>query len=109
MVNQFFEDPILNSPYDYPSRHWELEDGQPTHRIIENRRGADFFTPIPQPRRRGRGTGRQSRLEIDEGHGLSTEDQEYDLTAYVGEIRRRVDAWRTVPNPSDWGVTQETA
>ena len=109
MVNQFFDDPILNSPYDYPSRHWELEGGQPTQRIIENRRGADFFTPIPQPRRRGRGPSRQARLEIDEGHGLSTEDQEYDLTAYVGEIRRRVDAWRTLPNPSDWGVTPETA
>lgn len=28
MDNRFFEKPILNSPYDYPSRHWELEDGQ---------------------------------------------------------------------------------
>jgi len=31
----FFERPILNSPYKYPSRHWELDnDGQPTGRII---------------------------------------------------------------------------
>ena len=29
-----FTQPILNSPYEYPSRHWELDDtGQPTQRI----------------------------------------------------------------------------
>ncbi len=25
MENFFFEKPILNSPYEYPSRHWELD------------------------------------------------------------------------------------
>ena len=34
MSQEFFERPILNSPYDYPSRHWKLEtDGQPTNQI----------------------------------------------------------------------------
>jgi hypothetical protein len=23
--NHFFEHPILNSPYEYPARHWELD------------------------------------------------------------------------------------
>jgi hypothetical protein len=32
--NPFFERPILNSPYDYPRKHWELDDsGQPTQRV----------------------------------------------------------------------------
>jgi len=26
MDNQFFERPILNSPYDYPARYWELDE-----------------------------------------------------------------------------------
>ena len=26
MSNPFFEKPILNSPYEYPSRHWELDE-----------------------------------------------------------------------------------
>jgi len=35
----FFERPILNSPYEYPGRHWELDaEGQPTGQIIEERR-----------------------------------------------------------------------
>lgn len=41
MPNPFFEHPILNSPYGYPSHHWELDDqGQPTHHIITSRRKA---------------------------------------------------------------------
>ena len=32
MTEQFFEEPILYSPYLYPSRHWELDpDGQLTN------------------------------------------------------------------------------
>ncbi|MCY4425887.1 MAG: hypothetical protein OXC05_02495 [Halieaceae bacterium] len=60
----FFERPILNSPYDYPSRHWELdESGQPTREIIESRHGAEFITPIPKPRRR-RGAAQQTSLVL---------------------------------------------
>jgi len=47
MDNLFFERPILNSPYKYPARYWELDEhGQPTQRIIESRRRAEFITPI---------------------------------------------------------------
>src|SRR5208283_4766372 len=51
--NPFFDHPILNSPYSYPERHWELDDqGQPTQKIIQNRRPAEFITPIPKPKKR---------------------------------------------------------
>lgn len=110
MENPFFDHPILNSPYEYPSRHWELDaDGQPTQKIIESRRGAEFITPIPKPRQRGRSRSAQASMVFDEGKGLSTEEQQYDVTAAVNEIRRHVDAWRQLPNPSSWGVTPETA
>ena len=43
MDNRFFEQPVINSPYEYPSQHWELDEhGQPTQKIIENRRRAEF-------------------------------------------------------------------
>ena len=62
MQNPFFEKPILNSPYAYPQRHWELdEQGQPTQRIIDNRRKAEFISPIPRPRKQKRGAGRQAK------------------------------------------------
>ena len=35
MDNPYFSHRILNSPYHYPARHWELgKDGQPTQEII---------------------------------------------------------------------------
>ena len=101
----FFEQPILNSPYEYPARHWELDDsGQPTQNIIERRRLAEFITPIPRPRR----GGTQREMTLDDS-GLSADGQQYDVAASVNEIRRRVDEWRRIPNPSSWGVTPETA
>lgn len=43
MSNPFFDHPILNSPYECPQRHWELDpDGQPTQQILESRRRAEF-------------------------------------------------------------------
>ena len=108
MEEQFFEDPILNSPYEYPKRHWELDaQGQPTQQVIESRRKAEFITPIPKPRKR---RGGQRGFVFDEGEGLSTADQQYEaVTAMVNGIRQQVDAWRTLPSPNNWGVTPETA
>ena len=52
-MEPFFERPILNSPYAFPARHWELDkDGQPTNQIIENRRRSDLITPVPKPKKR---------------------------------------------------------
>jgi len=107
--NPFFDRPILNSPYEYPSRHWELdESGQPTQKIIETRRRAEFITPIPKPRKRKDST-EQTSLLFDEGKGLSTEEQAYDHTAIINGVRQEVDRWRQLPNPSQWHVTPESA
>ena len=109
MNDLFFEHPILNSPYDCPVRHWELDaQGQPTQRIIGNRRLAEFITPIPKPRKR-KGAPHQKQLVFDEGKGLSTQEQQYDPTPIINELRRYVDRWRAWSNPSDWNVTPETA
>ncbi|MEA3470870.1 MAG: DEAD/DEAH box helicase family protein, partial [Thermodesulfobacteriota bacterium] len=109
MDNPFFEHPILNSPYEYPVRYWELDDqGQPTQRIIESRRRAEFITPIPKPRKR-KGSVAQQQMIFDEGKGLSTQEQEYDPTPIINELRRHVDMWRSLPNPNNWQVTPETA
>jgi type III restriction enzyme len=109
MTHPFFDHPILNSPYAYPARHWELDDeGQPTQRIVERRRRAEFITPIPKPRKR-RGSTAQQQLIFDEGKGLSTPEQQYDHTAIINAVRQQVDQWRGLPNPHHWHVTPETA
>ncbi|WP_019014764.1 BPTD_3080 family restriction endonuclease [Elioraea tepidiphila] len=108
MTQHFFEHPILNSPYGYPARHWELADGQPTNTILETRRRSELITPVPQPKKRRQKRG-QKEMVFDEGKGLSSEEQEYNPTPIINEIRSYVDSWRNLPNPNDWQVTPETA
>jgi type III restriction enzyme len=107
--NPFFERPILNSPYECPTRHWELdEQGQPTQRTIETRRRAEFITPIPKPKKR-KGAAKQQTFVFDEGRGLSTAEQQYDPTSIINEVRSLVARWRAWQKPSEWQVTPETA
>lgn len=109
MSDLFFKNPILNSPYEYPSRYWELdENGQPTQKIIENRRRAEFITPIPKPRKQRR-SDEQLNLVFDEGKGLSTEQQQYDPTSIINSLRNHIDKWRMIPDSRNWNVTPETA
>ena len=106
MDNRFFEQPVLNSPYEYPTQHWELdEQGQPTQQIISSRRRVAFITPIPKPKKRKQ----QLELALGEGRGLSTTQQRYDPTSTINALRRQVDQWRSLPNPANWRVTPETA
>jgi len=109
MSNPFFDHPILNSPYEYPQKYWELDDqGQPTQRVIHSRRPAEFITPIPKPKKRKQKEVQQE-LILDEGLGLSTEKQKYDPTSIINRLREEVSRWRNIPNPSQWRVTPETA
>ncbi len=105
---QFFERPILNSPYEYPSQHWELdESGQPTNRILELRRQVSFITPIPKPKK---SKGSQQTLIFDEeAQRVVTEGQQYELAQTINSVRNAVDRWRELPDQGQWRVTPETA
>ncbi|QIM47950.1 DEAD/DEAH box helicase family protein [Pusillimonas sp. DMV24BSW_D] len=106
MSDQFFKQPILNSPYSYPSQHWELDNkGQPTQKIVGSRRASSFISPIPKPRR---GRGEQATLGLDEIENLADDQQRYQHSELINAVRREVDAWRRLP-PSQWRVTPETA
>jgi len=108
MSNPFYEHPILNSPYDYPHRHWELDsEGQPTQKTVESRRRAEFISPIPKPRKRKDGP-KQTDLQFGDDKNLSTAAQRYD-SAFINDLRRQVDEWRELTNQADWRVTPETA
>ena len=108
-MSEFFNKPILNSPYAYPDRHWELDEaGQPTGKLISTRRPAEFMTPIPKARRQKQATVVQQTLELFSTPGISDDDQKYDLSLYINSIREKVTAWRKLSNPADWKVSPET-
>jgi len=105
-MEPFFTRPILNSPYDSPTRHWELDDkGQPTQQIVTARRAARFISPIPKPRST---PNEQDTLALDEVERLAVGDQRYRHSELINAVRREVDAWRALP-PDQWRVTPETA
>ena len=92
-----------------PGQALELdEDGQPTQRVIETRRRAEFITPIPKPKK-GNKAAVQEQIVFDEGKGLSAKEQQYDPTSVINEVRQTVDVWRSLPNPNQWQVTPDTA
>ena len=107
MSNPFFDHPILNAPYECPQRHWELDTyGQPTQRVIETRRRAEFITPIPKPKKR-KSSKEQDEMVFDEGKGISTKGQQYDPNPIINEIRGYVNTWRSLAS-GQWQVTPET-
>ena len=106
--DRFFDRPILNSPYQCPAQHWELdESGQPTNQFIEKRRQVSFITPIPKPKK---GKGAQQALAFDEAASqIATESQQYELAQTINSVRNAVDRWRALSDQGQWRVTPETA
>ena len=112
MAESFFERPILNSPYEEPTLHHALdEDGQPTDNPpIAGRRRSKLISPVPKPRKRRKKTDpKQVTMDLHSGDGISTDEQEYNPTPIINEIRSRVADWRKLSSQADWGVTSATA
>jgi len=104
----FHTQPILNSPYEIPRQHWELdEEGQPTGRICQSRRHFTFITPIPKPKKRE--ASQREFIFHEKAPALETEDQNYNLERLIGSLRARVNSWRAITDPAQWRVTGETA
>jgi len=103
MTQSFFDDPILNTPYERPARHWELaESGQPTNVILHHRRPSNLVTPIPPPKKKSKGSLQLDMLAAKEA------EPDFNPTAQINDIRSAVESWRALPE-SQWGVTPTTA
>ena len=106
-MTAFFEQPILNSPYEIPTRHHGLDDkGQSVEAPpIEGRRPSALISPVPAAKKQGK---RAKQAELDLFAAEEDEaGQAYTLTV-INEIRSYVSAWRNLNNPADWGVTPVT-
>ena len=105
----FYEQPILNSPYERPAQHWELlgENRRPTHKVLKGRRPADFITPIPLPRRQE--SAGSAQMEFDpKAEALGDGNQRYEPSVIIGRLRQQLKDWRELPEHK-WGVTPTTA
>ena len=105
IVPNFFEDPVLNSPYSRPARHWQLEDGRPTNVISKSRRSSELFTALPGASATSRTSHTPSLFGRD---GLSTEMVEINPSPIINELRGELESWRALPNPVQWKVSPAT-
>jgi type III restriction enzyme len=95
MADTIIENPILNSPYRQPDRHWRFSDEGITNEIVEGRRQSAYFVPIPPPKKKGK------QLQFDTEW---TQDR-IEPNDKVNRIRERVKHWR---EGEYQGITQVT-
>ncbi len=85
MAQVVIENPILNSPFSAPSRHFRFSDEGITNEIVEARRVSSYFVPIAKPKKKGAG---QLSFETE-----WTEDRIKE-NEFINQVRSRVSLWR---------------
>ena len=78
------ENPILNSPYHEPKRHFRFTDEGITDEVVEERRQSSYFIPIPASKKRGK----QEVIDTE-----WTKDRIAENT-WINEVRFQVNRWR---------------
>jgi type III restriction enzyme len=84
MPKVVIENPVLNSPYDEPTRHFYFDEDGITDRVVDSRRISSYFVPIPKPKKKGK----QLELETE-----WTADR-IEENKFINDIRRAVARWR---------------
>ncbi len=78
------ENPVINSPFDEPNRHFRFSDEGITDEVVEGRRPSAYFIPIPKSKKKSG----QMPIETE-----WTQDR-VEQNPLVNKIRQRVELWR---------------
>src|SRR3954462_14242714 len=94
MADDLIENPVLNSPFQEPTRHWRFTDEGISNEWEEGRRRSAYFMPIARSRK-------SDQLPFEtEWTADRIEENEF-----INQIRERVGLWRRSHYP---GVTRTT-
>jgi type III restriction enzyme len=96
MKQVVIENPVINSPFDEPKRHFKFTDEGITNEIVGKRRVSSYFIPIAKPKKKGK----QLVLETE-----WTKDR-VEENKFVNEVRAKVEKWR---QGGHVGVTKTSA
>jgi type III restriction enzyme len=88
------DNPILNSPFDEPARHFRFGETGITNEVEEERRASAYFVPIPAAKKK-------SQMHFDTEW---TRDR-IEESQFINRVRERVGIWRRGGWP---GVTPTT-
>src|SRR6266699_5314200 len=78
------ENPVINSPYEEPRRHFVFDNEGITNQIDDGRRASTFFIPIAPPKRK------EAQLQIE---GMMTAER-MRPNVLINRIRDEVALWR---------------
>ncbi|MEI3848050.1 MULTISPECIES: BPTD_3080 family restriction endonuclease [unclassified Microbacterium] len=88
------ENPIINSPYEEPRKHWVVGENGPTGEIADFRRPSEFFVPVPKVRKRSAKAApvqpQFEQLELE----LNATDEKVERNDFVDQLRAEVRHWR---------------
>lgn len=86
MPDQIINNPIINSPFEEPKRHFAFDENGITNEIIEGRRVSEYYVPIPKPRNKG-----VKQQGLFDAEWQKERRQEYET---INKIRTQVYKWR---------------
>jgi type III restriction enzyme len=81
------ENPVINSAFKEPSRHFKFTEEGITDETVESRRTSAYFVPIAPPKKKGK----QGQLSFDTEW---TEDRLKE-NKFINRVRERVAMWRS--------------
>lgn len=97
MKQVVIENPVINSPFEEPRRHFRFSDEGITNEIVPERRESAYFIPIAAPRKKGKD---QLYFETE-----WTKDR-IEPNKFINQVRSRIKQWR---ENKHFGVTRTTA
>jgi type III restriction enzyme len=97
VTDRVITNPIINSPYHAPTRHFAFDNDGITDRVVGHRRPSSYFVPVPRPRKRG------TQQQLDLGELTADQIRKNDL---VNDIRSRVGRWREGGRPHITPITR---
>ncbi|MCG2811110.1 MAG: restriction endonuclease subunit R, partial [Candidatus Aminicenantes bacterium] len=92
------ENPILNSPYVEPKRHFRFSEEGITNEKVEARRKSAYFIPVPRSKKKA---GAQPLFKTE-----WTEDR-IEENKLINNIRERVSLWRAKGRPYTTRITSQ--
>lgn len=88
------DSPVLNGPYDPPSRYFEIGPKGPTGKIVEGRRPSESFIPVAPVKKRGRPAKKATPAPITEAQGdrltLALLEETVQSNTLINDLRREV-------------------
>src|ERR1700719_3277818 len=97
MTQVVIENPIINSPFDEPARHFRFSEEGITNEVVRGRRTSSYFVPIAKAKKKG-----AKQLDF----GTEWTQDRLEENKLVNDIRHRVAIWR---EGGYAGVTPTTA